>query len=111
MPDVLFETMIAAGLLLLLGLGLLGGPACWLIVRACSCSARPPSARSAASIVPAVAFAGRCLRRRHCTGAGPTGDAVVVVLGYMAAAYFVTGHFGLAKKWSGSGVRAAAGAA
>ena len=141
MPDVLFETMIAAGLLLLLwprqpgtasqpgtarrpgtasqpGTARRPGPAKRIepakrVEPASGTAGRWPVAAGTlvlgatttvreiggVLIVPAVVFALLAAsggRRRPAMAALATTCFVLPVLGYMTAAYFVTGHFGLA---------------
>ena len=101
MPDVLFETMIAAGLLLLLWprtpeRDSLRPIAAGVLVLGATATVREIGG---VLIVPAVAFALLTASGwRHRTGRAALATAcfVLPVLGYMAAAYFVTGHFGLA---------------
>jgi len=101
MPDVLFETMIAAGLLLLLwprtpGRDSLRPIAAGALVLGATATVREIGG---ILIVPAVAFALLTASGwRHRTGRAALATAcfVLPVLGYMAAAYFVAGHFGLA---------------
>jgi hypothetical protein len=92
MPDVLFETMIAAGLALLLwprhtpGTGVAAGA----LVLGASTTVREIGG---VLIVPTVVFAALTApRRRAALAAAFFG---LPVLGYMIGAYLVTGHFGL----------------
>ena len=101
MPDVLFETMIAAGLVLLLWPRPPGRTSLWPVGAGALVLGATATVREIGGvlILPAVVFAlltAPGWRRR----AGQAGLAaacfLLPVLGYMAAAYLVTGHFGLA---------------
>ena len=111
MPDVLFETMIAAGLVLLLWPRPPGHKSLWPIAAGAFVLGATATVREigVVLIVPTVIFVVVTARRRRtgratrATRATLTGLAtlatacfVLPVLGYMAEAYFVTGHFGLA---------------
>jgi hypothetical protein len=111
MPDVLFETMIAAGLMLLLWPrrpgparrpGPTGGPASrWPVVAGTLVLGATTTVREIGGvlIVPAVVFAlltAPGWRRRSVMAALAATCFVLPVLGYMTTAYLVTGHFGLA---------------
>ena len=110
MPDVLFETMIAAGLVLLLwprppgqngqngqnGQQRLGPVAAGALVLGATTTVREIGG---VLILPAVVFAVATASgwpRRTGRAALATACFALPILGYMAAAYFVTGHFGLA---------------
>ena len=105
MPDVLFETMIAGGLVLLLwprppgqenGQKSLARVAAGALVLGATATVREIGG---VLILPAVVFAVATAsgwRRRTGRAALATACFALPVLGYMAAAYFVTGHFGLA---------------
>ncbi|HEV3292503.1 MAG TPA: hypothetical protein VG123_26315 [Streptosporangiaceae bacterium] len=107
MPDVLFETMIAAGLVLLLwprppgqngqnGQQSLGPVAAGVLVLGATTTVREIGG---VLILPAVVFAVATASgwpRRTGRAALATASFALPILGYMAAAYFVTGHFGLA---------------
>jgi len=107
MPDVLFETMIVAGLVLLLWPQPPGpeppGPerqrSLWPVAAGVLVLGATATVREigAVLIVPAVVFAVVTTRSRR-TGRAALAMAcfALPVVGYMAAAYFVTGHFGLA---------------
>ena len=99
MPDVLFETMIAAGLLLLLWPRPPGRKGLWPVAAGALVLGATATVREIGGvlIVPTVIFALATARRRR-TGRATLATAcfVLPVFGYMAAAYFVTGHFGLA---------------
>jgi hypothetical protein len=110
MPDVLFETMIAGGLVLLLWPrppgqngqnGQNGQKSLALIAAGALVLGATATVREigVVLILPAVAFAVATAadwRRRTGRAALATACFALPVLGYMAAAYFVTGHFGLA---------------
>jgi hypothetical protein len=99
MPDVLFETMIAAGLVLLLWPRPSRHKRLWPLAAGALVLGATATVREIGGvlIVPAVVFvfvtAGS---RRTGRAALATACFVLPVLGYMTAAYFVTGHFGLA---------------
>ncbi len=103
MPDVLFETMIAAGLVLLLwprppGLRQQG---LWPVAAGALVLGATATVREIGGvlILPAVVFAlltAPGWRRRTGRAALATACFMLPVLGYMAAAYLVTGHFRLA---------------
>ena len=114
MPDVLFETMIAAGLVLLLwprppgqnGPQSVGPVAAGALVLGATTTVREIGG---VLILPAALFAVATASgwpRRTGRAALATACFALPILGYMAAAYFVTGHFGLASNGPGSGVRA-----
>ena len=101
MPDVLFETMIAAGLVLLLWPRPTGQKSLWPVAAGALVLGATATVREIGGvlILPAVAFAlltGSGWRRRTKRAALAMASFVLPVLGYMTAAYFVTGHFGLA---------------
>jgi hypothetical protein len=114
MPDVLFETMIAAGLMLLLWprqpgqpgqpgqagqAGQAGRKSLWPVAAGALVLGATATVREIGGvlIVPAVVFAVvTANRRRTGKAALATACFVLPALGYMTAAYFVTGHFGLA---------------
>ena len=98
MPDVLFETMITAGLVLLLWPrppGQNRQQSLWPVAAGALVLGAAATVREigAVLIVPAVVFAVVTTRSRAVLA---TSCFVLPVLGYMAAAYFVAGHFGLA---------------
>ena len=104
MPDVLFETMIVAGLVLLVWprrpgqdqANRLGPVAAGALVLGATTTVREIGA---VLIVPVVAFALLATsgwRRRTGRAALATTCFALPVLGYMTAAYLFTGHFGLA---------------
>jgi hypothetical protein len=99
MPDVLFETMITAGLVLLLWPRQAGQKSLWPVAAGALVLGATATVREIGGvlILPTVVFAVVIARRRR-TGRAALGTAcfVLPVLGYMTAAYFVTGHFGLA---------------
>ena len=105
MPDVLFETMITAGLVVLLWRGQRGpgrgpGPA-WPIAAGALVLGAAVTVREigAVLIVPVVLFAALTVPgwRRRMTRAGlAAGCFVLPVLGYLAGTFGVTGHFGMA---------------
>ena len=102
MPDVLFETMITAGLVLLLWPrppGQESQKGLWPVAAGALVLGATATVREigAVLIVPTVVFAVVLARRRR-TGRAVLATAcfILPVLGYMAAAYLVTGHFGLA---------------
>ena len=107
MPDVLFETMITAGLMLLLwprrpGPARWPGPASrWPVAAGTLVLGAATTVREIGGvlIVPAVVFAlltAPGWRRRTTMAALAAACFALPVLGYMTVAYVVTGHFGLA---------------
>jgi hypothetical protein len=101
MPDVLFETMIAAGLVLLLWPRPTGQKSLWPVAAGALVLGATATVREIGGvlILPAVAFAlltGSGWRRRTKRAALAMASFVLPVLGYMTAAYLVAGHFGLA---------------
>ncbi len=101
MPDVLFETMIAAGLVLLLWPRPPGRASLWPFAAGALLLGATATVREIGGvlILPAVVFAlltAPGWRRRTGRAALATTCFMLPVLGYMAAAYLVTGHFGLA---------------
>jgi hypothetical protein len=94
MPDVLFETMIVAGLALLLWPGRTskGWLAAGTLVLGATTTVREIGG---VLIVPAVVFAA-LTAPRWCRGALAAACFALPVLAYMTVAYLVTGHFGLA---------------
>jgi hypothetical protein len=104
MPDVLFETLIAAGLMLLLWPRPPrppGSASRWPIAAGTLVLGATTTVREIGGvlIVPAVAFALMTApgwRRRAAMATLAAASFVLPVLGYMTAAYLVTGHFGLA---------------
>ena len=101
MPDVLFETMIAAGLVLLLWPRPPGHTSLWPFAAGALVLGATATVREIGGvlILPAVVFAlltAPGWRRRTGRAALATTCFMLPVLGYMAAAYLVTGHFGLA---------------
>jgi hypothetical protein len=101
MPDVLFETMIAAGLVLLLWPCPADQKRLWPVGAGALVLGATATVREIGGvlILPAVAFAlltGAGWPCRTKQAALATASFVLPVLGYMAAAYLVTGHFGLA---------------
>ena len=99
MPDVLFETMIAAGLALLLwpGPGSRAGVAAGRVAAAALVLGATATVREIGGVlaVPAVVFAALTAPRWR-RAALAAGCFALPVLGYMTASYVVTGHFGLA---------------
>ena len=96
MPDVLFETMIAAGLVVLLW-----RPGPWPLAAGALLLGAAVTVREigAVLIVPVVVFAAltvRGRRRRVRRAALAAGCFVLPVLGYLAGTFGVTGHFGMA---------------
>ena len=119
MPDVLFETLITAGLVLLLWRRRPGLPvvAAGALVLGAATTVREVGA---VLIVPVVIFAVlivpspltvRRWRRRAGWGALAGACFVLPLLGYMTAAYGVAGHFGLARNGPGPEYGRAAAAA
>jgi hypothetical protein len=101
MPDVLFETMIAAGLVLLLWPRPAGRTSLWPAAAGALVLGATATVREIGGvlILPAVVFALLTVpgwRRRTSRAALATTCFMLPVIGYMAAAYLVTGHFGLA---------------
>ena len=101
MPDVLFETMIAAGLVLLLWPRPPGRTSLWPVAAGALVLGATATVREIGGvlILPAVLFAlltAPGWRRRTSRAALATTCFMLPVIGYMAAAYLVTGHFGLA---------------
>ena len=99
MPDVLFETMIAAGLVLLLWPRPPGQESLWPVAAGALVLGATATVREIGGILilPTVVFVVVTARgRRTGRAALATACFVLPVLGYMTAAYFVTGHFGLA---------------
>jgi hypothetical protein len=99
MPDVLFETMIAAGLVLLLWPRPPGRSSLWLAAAGALVLGATATVREIGGvlIVPAVIFVVLTAGGRRASRAAPaTACLVLPALGYMAAAYLVSGHFGLA---------------
>ena len=104
MPDVLFETMITAGLVVLLWRGRLG-PRCpdgaWPIAAGALVLGAAVTVREigVVLIVPVVVFAaltGPGWRRRVRRAALAAGCFMLPVLGYLAGTFAVTGHVGMA---------------
>jgi hypothetical protein len=99
MPDVLFETMLTAGLVLLLWPRPAEQDSLWPVAAGALVLGATATVREIGGILilPTVVFAVVVARRRR-TGRAALATAffVLPVLGYMTAAYFVTGHFGLA---------------
>ena len=104
MPDVLFETMITAGLVVLLWRGQRGprvpGGA-WPIAAGALVLGAAVTVREigAVLIVPLVLFAaltGPGWRRRMTRAGLAAGCFLLPVLGYLAGTFAVTGHFGMA---------------
>ena len=99
MPDVLFETMITAGLVVLLWQQVPGSG--WPVAAGALMLGTAVTVREIGGVlvVPAVAFAVLAVpggRRRARRAALAAGCFALPVLGYMTGAYVVTGHFGLA---------------
>jgi hypothetical protein len=93
MPDVLFETMIAAGLVVLLW-----RPGPWPLAAGALVLGAAVTVREigAVLIVPVVVFAAltvRGWRRRAGRAALAAGCFVLPVLGYLTGTFVVTGHF------------------
>jgi len=104
MPDVLFETMITAGLVVLLWRGTRGrrGPGgAWPVAAGALVLGAAVTVREigAVLIVPVVVFAaltGPGWRRRMKRAGLAAGCFVLPVLGYLTGTLLVTGHFGMA---------------
>ncbi len=99
MPDVLFETMIAAGLVLLLWPQPPGQKSLWPVAAGALVLGATATVREIGGvlIVPLAVFVLVTARRRRISRAAlATASFVLPALGYMAAAYVVAGHFGLA---------------
>ena len=104
MPDVLFETMIAAGLVLLLWPrppGQESRKGLWPVAAGALVLGATATVREIGGvlILPAIVFALLAApgwRRRTSRAGLATVCFLLPVLGYMTAAYLVTGHFGLA---------------
>jgi hypothetical protein len=104
MPDVLFETMITAGLVVLLWRGQRGprvpGGA-WPVASGALVLGAAVTVREvgAVLIVPLVVFAaltGPGWRRRMTRAGLAAGCFMLPVLGYLAGTFLITGHFGMA---------------
>ena len=107
MPDVLFETMITAGLVVLLWRGPRGtrgrrspGGA-WPVAAGALVLGAAVTVREigAVLIVPVVVFAALTVRGRGCRvrrAALAAGGFVLPVLGYLTGTFLITGHFGMA---------------
>ena len=96
MPDVLFETMIAAGIVVLLW-----RPGRWQVAVGALLLGAAVTVREigAVLIVPVVVFAAltvRGWRQRTRRAALAAGCFVLPVLGYLAGTFGVSGHFGMA---------------
>ncbi|MGH3174831.1 MAG: hypothetical protein ACRDPF_13330 [Streptosporangiaceae bacterium] len=100
MPDVLFETMIAAGLVVLLW-----RPGPWPVAAGALLLGAAVTVREigAVLIVPVVVFAALTVRgwrpnwrHRARRAALAAGCFMLPVLGYLAGTFGVTGHFGMA---------------
>jgi hypothetical protein len=101
MPDVLFETMITAGLVVLLWRGQRGPGRAWPIAAGALVLGAAVTVREigAVLIVPVVLFAALTVPgwRRRMTRAGlAAGCFVLPVLGYLTGTFGVAGHFGMA---------------
>ena len=103
MPDVLFETMITAGLVVLLWRRGPTGP--WLVAAGALVLGAAVTVREigAVLIVPVVVFAALTVpgwrpgwRQRTGRAALAAGCFALPVLGYLAGTLLVTGHFGMA---------------
>jgi hypothetical protein len=110
MPDVLFETMITAGLVILLWRRGPGGP--WPVGAGALVLGATTTVREIGGvlIVPAVVFAALTAPKWR-RGALAAACFALPVLGYMTGAYAVTGHFGLASNGPGPEYGRAAAAA
>ncbi len=110
MPDVLFETMITAGLVLLLWHPRRAGA--WPAAAGALVLGATTTVREIGGvlIVPAVVFAALTAPRWR-RGALAAACFALPVLGYMTGALFVTGHFGLASNGPGPEYGRAAAAA
>ena len=102
MPDVLFETMIAAALVLLLWPRPPERTRLWPIAAGALVLGATATVREIGLvlIVPIVVFAMATApgwRRKSQAAALAVACFALPVVGYMAAAFFVTGHFGLAR--------------
>ena len=106
MPDVLFETMITAGLVVLLWRCRPAGPGgAWPVAVGALVLGAAVTVREigAVLIVPVVVFAALTARgwrpiwrRRAARAALAGGCFVLPVLGYLTGTFLVTGHFGMA---------------
>jgi hypothetical protein len=107
MPDVLFETMITAGLVVLLWRGPRGPQSprsaggAWPVVAGALVLGAAVTVREigAVLIVPVVVFAALTVRGRGCRvrrAALAAGCFVLPVLGYLTGTFLITGHFGMA---------------
>jgi hypothetical protein len=113
MPDVLFETLITAGLVLLLWQA---RPGLWPAAAGGLVLGASTTVREIGGvlIVPAVVSAvltGPGWRHRAGRAALAAACFALPVLGYMTGAYYVTGHFGLASNGPGPEYGRAAAAA
>ena len=116
MPDVLFETMIAAGLVLLLWPRRAGSRGAWMVAAGALVLGAAATVREigATLLVPVLIFAlatapGR--RRRTARAALAAACFALPVLGYMTGAYCVSGNFGLGSNGPGPEYGRAAAAA
>jgi hypothetical protein len=101
MPDVLFETMITAGLVLLLWRGQRAPGGVWLVAAGALVLGAAVTVREigAVLIVPVVVFAALTVsgwRHKARRAALAAGCFVLPVLGYLTGTFLVTGHFGMA---------------
>ena len=106
MPDVLFETMIAAGLVLLLWPRRAASADAWLIAAGSLILGAAATVREigVTLLVPVLIFAlirSPCWRRRTARTALAAGCFALPVLGYMTGAYYVSGDFGLGSNGPG----------
>jgi len=110
MPDVLFETMITAGLVLLLWHPRRAGA--WPVAAGALVLGATTTVREIGGVlvVPAVVFAALAAPRWR-RAALAAGCFALPVLGYMTGALVVTGHFGLASNGPGPEYGRAAAAA
>jgi hypothetical protein len=116
MPDVLFETMIAAGLVLLLWPRRAASADAWLIAAGSLILGAAATVREigVTLLVPVLIFAlirSPCWRRRTARTALAAGCFALPVLGYMTGAYYVSGDFGLGSNGPGPEYGRAAAAA
>jgi len=116
MPDVLFETMIAAGLVLLLWPRRAASRDAWLIAAGALVLGAAATVREIGItlLVPVMIFAfltGPGWRRRTARTALAAACFALPVLGYMSGAYYVRGDFGLGSNGPGPEYGRAAAAA
>jgi hypothetical protein len=101
MPDVLFETLITAGLVVLLWRGQRGPGGAWLVAAGALVLGAAVTVREigAVLIVPVVVFAALTVpgwRHKARRAALAAGCFVLPVLGYLSGTFLGSGHFGMA---------------